>query len=207
MGESLQSFQELKEKGEMTPIPGFSPEMYLCHCLTGRVYSLVSKKWLLEDAKGTGDDSRYLMTTLKGLDGSVHHVYLHEIVMSSYMGMKKSDWRSMGLEVDHINNLDTKNCAISNLRLASSEANKKNSRDRFWNKTRLSPEVAEQLREEFNVYTGSKIEWYKIKANELGVSARSIQNVILGYTYNPRYFYSDKNGIIHTTEQLYCIAE
>ncbi|WP_369899761.1 hypothetical protein [Bacillus manliponensis] len=88
-------FEDLKAKGEMTPIPGFSPDMYLCHCPSGNVYSFVSGKgkWLLQgkNFKGTGDDGKYLMTTLIGLDGNSHRLYLHECVMSSHMGIKKKN--------------------------------------------------------------------------------------------------------------------
>jgi hypothetical protein len=65
----------------------------------------------------------------------------------------------MGLEVDHIDNTDTKNNSISNLRLVSSSANKKNSRDRYWNKVRLSVEVDKQLSEDFKQWRGNKVEW------------------------------------------------
>lgn len=177
------NYEELKAKGEMTPIPGFTPEMYLCHCPSGNVYSIVSAKWLLQgNPRGTGDNGQYLMTSLRDKEGNYHPMYLHEIVMSSYMGMMKADWRAMGLEVDHISK-NTKDCSIGNLRLATSAANKKNSSDRHWNKIRLTKDTAVQLREDFNKWTGSKVEWYQIKGRELGVTARSIQNVILGNTY------------------------
>ncbi|MED4229487.1 hypothetical protein [Neobacillus cucumis] len=181
--ENKLNFEELKGNGEMTPIPGFSPEMYLCHCPSGNVYSLISNKWMLQGSKGSGDDNKYLRTALRDMEGNYHLMYLHEIIMSSHMGIKKSEWRAMGLEVDHIDNKATKNNSISNLRLATSAAQKKNSSYRFWNKVRLSNEVANQLRVEFKKWTGSKVEWYKMKGNELGVTARSIQNIILGNTY------------------------
>lgn len=168
-------------KGEMTPVPGF-PD-YLAHCLKGKVWSNKTNRWLLQDAKGTGDDNRYLKTALSDSEGNLHHMYLSEIIMSSSMGVPKSYWRAMGLEVDHIDNTDTKNNSIENLRLVSSADNKKNSRYRFWNKVRLSMDVAKQLRQDFKELTGSKVEWYRMKGKELGVSARSIQNIILGYTY------------------------
>jgi len=191
MNNTVLNFAELKANGEMTPIPGFSPEKYLCHCPSGNVYSLVKRKWLLQNAKGTGDNNQYLMTSLRGLDGKVHHLYLNEIVMSSSMGVEKTYWRDMSsegnLEVDHISNelneMGVKDNSISNLRLTTSKGNKENSRDRFWNKVRLSKEIAQQLREEINNWTGSKVEFYRLKGQELGVTARSIQNIVLGNTY------------------------
>ncbi|PEL13777.1 HNH endonuclease [Bacillus sp. AFS017336] len=173
-----------KLSGEMTPLYGFSN--YMVHCPTGNVWSKLSNKWLLIGAKGTGDNNKYLMTTLIDDNGNKHNLYLSEIVMSSYLGAPKSYWRNMGMEIDHINRLDTKNNSISNLRLATSTANKKNSSSRSWNKIRLSMETAQQLREEFINWTGSKIEWYKAKGKLLGVTSRSIQNVVLNYTYTAR---------------------
>ncbi|MDW7617894.1 hypothetical protein SC499_25325 [Peribacillus simplex] len=102
------------------------------------------------------------------------------------MGISKDDWRAMGLEIDHVVSENTKDNSISNLRLVSSAGNKKNSNNRFWNKVRLSKQTAQQLREEFKNWTGSKIEWYKMKGQELGVTARSIQNIILGVTYQEK---------------------
>lgn len=176
---TVPDFEEVKH--ELTPLIDF--DNYLVHCPSGNVWSKITNKWLLVNAKGTGDNNKYLQTGLKGNDGKTHFMYLSDIVMSSYMGMRKSDWRALGLECDHIDNNDTKNNSISNLRLVTSAANKRNCKDRFWNKVRLSMDVANNLRKEFEKCTGSKVEWYKQKGKELGVTARSIQNIILGYTY------------------------
>lgn len=163
----------------LTPVPGFTD--YLADTLNGKVFSKKSNKFLLQNAKGTGDNNKYLMTALIDSEGMTHRMYLHEIIMSSHTGLMKSQWRTIGLEVNHITK-DTKDCSIRNLELTSSKGNKA-SKDKFINAVRLSMVVAEQLRKEFNNWTGSKIEWYKMKAKEFGVSARSIQNVVLGYTY------------------------
>lgn len=168
-----------KVKGELTPIPGFSPERYMAHCPSGYVYSFIRNRWL--NPTGTGDDSRYLLTQLDNTP-----MYISEIIMSSYMGIPKESWRAMGLEVDHIVNTNTKDNSIGNLRLVSSSANKKNSRNRHWNKVRLSHEKAKKIRDEFAFMTGSKIEWYKAKAAEYLVSARSIQNICLNFTYKEK---------------------
>src|SRR5689334_254550 len=105
------NFEELKANGEMTPIPGFSPEMYLCHCPSGSLYSLKSKRWMLQDSKGSGDGGKYLRTAIVDLEGNNQLMYLHEIIMSSFMGIKKTEWRAMGLEIDHIDSKDTRNCS------------------------------------------------------------------------------------------------
>jgi hypothetical protein len=169
----------INEEVILTPVPGFKD--YLADTLNGKVFSKKSNKYLLQNAKGTGDDNKYLMTALIDSEGISHPMYLHEIIMSSHTGLMKSQWRTIGLEVNHITK-NTKDCSISNLELTSSKGNKA-SKDKFINAVRLSMVVADQLRQEFKNWSGSKVEWYKMKAEEFGVSARSIQNVVLGYTY------------------------
>lgn len=171
------SFESIK--GELTPIPGFSVERYMAHCPSGHVYSFVSNRWL--NPSGTGDGNRYLMTKLDG-----RAMYVSEIIMSSYTGIPKESWRAMGLEVDHVNSKNTKDNSISNLRLTSSAGNKKNTSDRFWNKVRLSMDIANSLRIEFEQVVKNKVEWYQKKGNELGVSGRSIQNICLNFTYKEK---------------------
>ncbi|MBT2656634.1 HNH endonuclease [Bacillus sp. ISL-18] len=179
--ENKLTFEELKS--EMTPVPGFSN--YLCHTPSGRVWSKIRNKWLIESdfCKGTGDNGQYLMTRLKCDEtGELIPMYKHEIVLSSAYGTKKEFWLSQGLQIDHIDQ-NPRNNKIENLRLITDKGNKGNSRDRYWNKVRLSNEAANQIREEFTTWSGSKVEWYKMKGKELGVTARSIQNIILGNTY------------------------
>ncbi|MCP3738797.1 hypothetical protein [Rossellomorea sp. BNER] len=166
----------------LTPIPGF-PD-YIADCINGRVYSKLSNKYLLQNARGTGDNNKYLMTSLRDSEGKYHHMYLHEIIMSSHLGIMKKDWREafgQPLEVNH-RSKDTKDCSIQNLELTSSKGNKA-TKDMVINKVRLSMEIAEQIREEFKTITKNKIDWYKSKGSELGVTFRSIQNICLGNTY------------------------
>jgi hypothetical protein len=170
-------------KGEMTPVPGFS--QYLCHTPTGRVYSKVSCKWLFDSefCKGTGDNGQYLMTRLiPDNGGKPVPMYKYEIVLSSAMGVTKDYWLSQGLQIDHIDK-NPRNNKLENLRLVTDQQNKQNSRDRHWNKVRLSLDISKHLREEFKNRTCAKIEWYRQKGIELGVSARSVQNIILSNTY------------------------
>lgn len=178
MGEKL-NFEELRNG--MTPIPGFKSSEYLAHCPTGRIYSLVSDKWLLQGAKGTGDQNKYLITSIRDEDGQIVRMYLHELIMSSYMGIKKSDWRKIGLEVNHISK-NTKDCSIGNLELTSSKGNKA-TKKHVINKTRLTHEIAREIRELFKECKGSKVAWYAEIGKRYGVTARSVQNIVLGATY------------------------
>jgi hypothetical protein len=167
----------------LTPVPGFS--QYLCDIINGRVWSNVTNKWLLdsEDCKGTGDNGLYLMTKLKSDNTSEYiPMYKHEIILSSAFGVEKSYWLSQGLQIDHIDK-NPRNNKIDNLRLITDKLNKRNSNERHWNKVRLSLDIAQQLREDFKVRTISKVDWYRIRAEELNVTFRSVQNLILGKTY------------------------
>jgi HNH endonuclease len=165
---------------QMTPIPGgFSS--YLVHCPLGLLWSKKSNQFLLLNAKGTGDDSRYLMTSLTNDQGERHHFYLSEIVMSSFMGITKSQWKEMGLEVDHINQ-DSKNNSISNLRLTNSKGNKGN-RGKMKDKTYLTLDNAQKVRDAFKEWTKGKVEFYAEMSKQFGVGKRTIQNAILGVTY------------------------
>jgi hypothetical protein len=87
-------FGEKTDVTSLTSIPGF-PD-YLTDCINGKVFSQLSNRYLLQDAKGTGDrdengEGRYFMTSLRDSEGNGHHIYLSVIIMSSYMGIKRSD--------------------------------------------------------------------------------------------------------------------
>lgn len=180
------NFENLREKGEMRPIPGFKATEYLAHCPTGNLYSLISGKWLLQNnPKGTGGSGNcYLMTSLKDENGKFVRMYLHELIISSFMGIKKADWSTIGLEVNYISK-DMRDCSIGNLELTSSKGNKA-TKDHVINRGRLSAEIAEDIRNEFEDWDGSKAEWYQKQPEKYSVSARSIQNIILGATYKEK---------------------
>jgi hypothetical protein len=179
MGEILFEGKDISK--EMTPIPGkFSS--YLVHCPKGLLYSKKSNKFLLLNAKGTGDDSKYLQTSLRDDDGVTHNFYLSEIVMSSYMGISKQEWRAMGLEVDHIDSENTKNNCISNLRLVSSKGNKAN-RSYDVDRNYLTMDNAKIVREEFSKWEGTKLDFYEAMSKRFHVTMRTIQNCVLGVTY------------------------
>ncbi|MGD6897128.1 hypothetical protein [Bacillus infantis] len=177
----LQRFEEIKH--EMVTVPGGFDDYYF-HIEKQLLFSKVSNRFLLTNAKGTGDDNKYLGTSLKNKDGKSYNFYLHEISYACKTGIPKKVWRSLPvpLEVDHLYR-ETKNNDPKFLTLKTSKENKAN-KIFTYNKIRLSKDIALKLREEFkSVNWGEKITWYSKKAQELGVTKRSIQNVVLGYTY------------------------
>ncbi len=183
----LPNFEDVKH--EMTPIPGFDPKMYLVHVMLGKIYSLVSGKWLLVDAKGVGDKG-YLLTQLKRVlpDGTIEMVpvYEHWAVFSSFDGRTVEVLRHSGLngalmEIDHEDG-NPKNNTIGNLRLGTSADNKKN-RSYDVEKTYLTLENAQTVRELFSTWDKGKVEFYAEMAKRFKCTKRTIQNAILQNTY------------------------
>lgn len=181
-------FEEVRS--EMTPIPGFDPNDYLVHAGMGKIYSLISNRWLLDDnAKGVGDKG-YLLTKLKRVksDGTTEKVpiYVHWAVYSSVWGQTVEELRNSGLsgellEIDHIDG-DVKNNRIENLRLGTSADNKKN-RSYDVERTRLTKQNADEVREKFSTWEKGKMEFYHEMAKFYNCTKRTIQNAILEYTY------------------------
>ncbi|WP_426882284.1 HNH endonuclease [Sutcliffiella horikoshii] len=176
----LPKFEDIKH--EMVKVPGF--ENYYCHIEKALVYSTIRNKWLYQ-GKGTGDNSKYLASSLKSsIDGKSYPHYLHEVIYSCRNGIMKKDWRSMPIpfEIDH-SNKDTKDCNPRNLQLTTSKGNKAN-KTIVINKNRVSMEIARQLREEvISIPYGERVEWYKKRGQELGIGGRSVQNIVLNRTY------------------------
>ncbi|MEC1778418.1 hypothetical protein [Schinkia azotoformans] len=183
----LKSYEEVKH--ECTPIPGFDPNMYVCHTLSGRVYSKLTNKWLLENSKGTGDrdengEGKYLITSLKKPNGETVPLYLHEIVYSSFYGIEPHEWKSEGYEINHIDRTKTRDCSIGNLEKVDRLTQYSDEvRAAMRIKGYLNKELAIELRKQFADWDKGKVQFYYIKGKELGVCARTIQNVILGVSF------------------------
>jgi hypothetical protein len=88
------------EKVILTPIPGkFSK--YRCDVMNGRVYSLELKRFLVANP---GKRFGYCKVRMINDEGNEKVLGMHEVVMSSYMGVEVSWWRNQTpkLEVHHI---------------------------------------------------------------------------------------------------------
>lgn len=178
----LERFEEIKH--EMVVVPGGFDD-YFFHIDKQLLFSTITNKFLLKNAIGTGDDNKYIGTTLKNRrDGKSYNFYLHEISYACENGMEKSMWRSMPipLEIDH-QFKETKNNNPKFLSLKTSKGNKAN-KTFVYNKNRVNLKVARELREQFRLDNPkNKIEWYAEQSKRLGIGKRSIQNIILNVTY------------------------
>lgn len=196
----LPKFEEVKH--EMLPLIGFSD--YMVHPHLGKIYKLSTGKWMLEgNLKGVGDKG-YLMTNLKNDNGKRIQIYEHEAVYAAVWGEPIKSWRFYGkkLEIDHIDH-DVKNNSIENLRLVTSADNKKN-RSYDIERNKLTYKNAEYIRNEFTKWQGSKMDFYETMAIKFDVTKRTIQNAVLGYTYNKLFTYDiDKTGIVNNFKLAY----
>ncbi|MEH7393321.1 HNH endonuclease [Bacillus sp. JJ1474] len=176
----LPRFEEVKH--EMLPLRGFSK--YKVHPEIGKIYSLESRRWLLVNAVGVGDKG-YLQTSLKNDFGASIPIYEHEAVYAAVWGEEPKAWRRYGngekLEIDHISG-DVKDNSISNLRLGTSEDNKKN-RSYDVPRNYLTMENARIVRELFEKWEGRKTDFYTEMSKKFDVGKRTIQNAILSVTY------------------------
>lgn len=161
---------------------------YRVHCELGAVYSLLSNRWLLQGAKGVGDKSSYQLTKIKRDDGESVHAYLHEMVMAASLGVYIRSWRDEKLfgnklEIEHLDR-NPKNNAIKNLVLLDRKSQyKPDVLKDMSQRGKLSKQLAIKIREDFNRFTGKKVEFYKAQAEKYGTCARSIQNICLGVSF------------------------
>ncbi|WP_342045971.1 HNH endonuclease [Bacillus sp. OTU530] len=168
-------------KHEMLPLRGYS--IYAVHPYLGKIYNKKTNRWLLsKNPKGVGDKG-YLLTKLLHDNGEWIPLYEHEVVYAAVWGEEVKSWRLYGekLEIDHIDK-DVRNNNIENLRLGTSEDNKKN-RSYDVEKNRLTLENAQTVRDELAKWKGKKTDFYKTMAERFNVTKRTIQNAVLSVTY------------------------
>ncbi|MEI3613723.1 hypothetical protein [Pseudogracilibacillus sp. SO30301A] len=94
---------------ELTDIPNFSH--YKADLHRGRIYSLISNKWLNPKAnKRFG----YVYSTLKNNNGTAIPISIHTVIMSAHLNKSPESWKP--LTVNHID-LNKENNSIHNLEL------------------------------------------------------------------------------------------
>lgn len=161
-------------------IPNFS--RYLCDIKKGMIWRKPTEKsqgkWLNPKANDIG----YKMTSIINDEGKIEHVYLHEIVMSAAIEFPKIWWKTKNLEIDHRDRVKWHN-NFSNLQLVTKSKNHENIEGRKPHR-RLTKDEVEYIRDDYKLWSGKKIPFYKEKSDELGCVWQTIQYLILGYNYN-----------------------
>ncbi|MBH0155996.1 hypothetical protein IHV10_06415 [Fictibacillus sp. 5RED26] len=168
----------------LTPIPGAFSN-YRCDVVNGRVYSLELGRFLISNP---GKRFGYCKVRMKKDDGSWKVLGVHEVVMSSAMGVEVSWWRNQTpkLEVHHLDDAKVKiNNGIANLELTTRKKNMQQSSHKFGDTKRLGSDLALMIKLEFKKFDGKKSEfingWLKLLNHEFTYS--SIENVVIGKTY------------------------
>jgi hypothetical protein len=170
----------------LTPIPGkFS--RYRCDVMNGRVYDLEAQRYLTANP---GKRFGYCKVRLLDDDGQQRIFGVHEVVMSSYMGVEVSWWRNQTpkLEVHHIDDSKVKiNNGIRNLELTTREENIRKSIGKMKRDyKKLGSELAAKIKSDYEEFEGKRNHfinsWIERLNNEYSYS--SIENLIKGVTYN-----------------------
>ena len=158
----------------LKPIPNFS--RYQIDINTGRIFDTKKDKWL----KTKSNDIGYVYAGLVNDKGKREWHPIHRLVISTATEMELSFFKELNLEVDHLDK-NRSNNAFINLALVTKKENHKNVR-RVKGR-RLAPEEVLMIKSEFEKEQPKcKIEWYKIKACELGVAWQTVQYNLLGYS-------------------------
>lgn len=170
-----------KELKNFLPVPGFSK--YRCDVVNGRVYSLITNKWMTTKVNRDG----YCLLHLNNDEGKREHRYLHWIVMDSMMGVKMPYSRT-GYQVNHINRDGSNNC-IDNLELLNkpSEQFTDDVKKDMQKKVYLTDQQKEWIIDNFYTYVNLKAEkgervvfmdYYEEMADKFGCCVKTVQKLI-----------------------------
>ncbi|ADU30342.1 HNH endonuclease [Evansella cellulosilytica] len=172
------------------PLPEFD-QHYRVDLEKGRIYSLVTKRWLGEKAQGIRKNE-YKMTTLKRNDGYNIRMYVHEVVYSAGSQQTKSEWREKSfttdkdgklipfpLTVNHKNRNKHDN-AYSNLILCphKQQFTPDVIEDIVSKRKRLTKDEVIMIRQEFLEWEGTKTDFCLMMKDIVGVSFNTIESII-----------------------------
>ncbi|MBM7598491.1 hypothetical protein JOC34_000848 [Virgibacillus halotolerans] len=171
---------EVEDGLELYPIPGFSN--YYCDLENGRVWNNKKQFWITANPNSL----LYCYATIYDEFGEPVRISIHNLVMMARTGKDKSIWRKQGLEVHHIDN-DTTNNSVFNLALTTREQQyqcpitKQTLANR--SKKRLTKDDVIAIKTDWLEWEGTKGNFYNLWASKLEVHTRSIQNIIIGFSY------------------------
>lgn len=155
-----------KRKVENKEVFGFS--RYSVNVEEAKVYDHKNKKYKKINPNSNG----YVYISLVADSGKTVCMPLHRFIYMAHIGYDLPD----NMVVDHVDG-DTTNNSISNLELLSQSENLKR-RKKYKRTVYKVKELAETLNNRFkemNLYHGSKMDKFKILADEYNLSVRSIQ--------------------------------
>ncbi|MED3972269.1 hypothetical protein COM86_12640 [Priestia megaterium] len=174
----------------LTPIPELlncSQEVYknyFCDTEGGRIWSVRSGRFLVSNPNHKG----YCYISCK-VGGKGRSYGVHVLVYSSYSGMKQSDWRTMGLEINHIQENSKHINEISNLELITHKQQFQDKHDpyiraKMGTSRRLNVENARYILQAWIDYDGEKrsvFVWEMVE--RFGVGYQSIIDLLEGRSY------------------------
>ncbi|MGG3157155.1 hypothetical protein ABEP50_15965 [Priestia megaterium] len=174
----------------LTPIPELLNQneevykSYLCDTEGGRIFSVRSGCFLVSNPNHKG----YCYVSCR-VGGKGRPYSVHVLVYSSYSGMKQSDWRAMGLEINHIQENSKHINKISNLELITHKQQFQDKHDpyikaKMGTSRRLTiPEVREILQAwiDFEGDKRSTFVWEMVEKYEVGYKA--IIDILEGRSY------------------------
>lgn len=158
-------------------IPRYS--RYAADLKKGKIWDKKNNRWVVANP----NFNEYCLANVVGDDGERRSVGVHVLIMRAAFAIGSGhyfNWEMMGLEVDHLN-FDRKNNKVENLILEKVAINRARRSIPRCTK-RLYKEAIGLLREEYKqLKHGEKMEWFRAKGLEYGVSHRCIQDNCLGY--------------------------
>lgn len=157
-------------------IPGFS--RYQIDVNSGRIFDTYREKLIVANPNAIG----YVYADVENDEGEREIHPVHRLVMIAMIEKEMKFLKGLNLEIDHRNKIRHDNRA-SNLCLVTKKQNHQNV-SRVKGIRRLTKEEVLELRESFERDNPKqKIEWYKVKAEELGLGCwQTVQYNILNYS-------------------------